>query len=98
AGPQSGPAARLASRIAVAETGRQLPGGGQVLFPGRRLVALYGHPGTPGLGVLGQQGLTASIARARQLAAAYQPLSAVPGIPACELIATVAEASPGPDG
>jgi hypothetical protein len=70
-----GPAARLASRVTVAETGRQLPGGGQVLFPGRRLVALYGHPGTPGLGVLGQQDLTASIARARQLAAAYQPLS-----------------------
>jgi hypothetical protein len=69
-----------------------------VLFPGRRLVALYGHPGTPGLGVLGQQDLTASIARARQLAAAYQPLSGVPVIPAFEIIATVAEASPGPDG
>jgi hypothetical protein len=93
-----GPAARLASRVTVTETGRQLPGGGQVLFPGRRLVALYGHPGTPGLGVLGQQDLTASIARARQLAAAYQPLSGVPVIPAFEIIATVAEASPGPDG
>jgi hypothetical protein len=93
-----GPAARLASRVTVAETGRELPGGGQVLFPGRRLVALYGHPGTPGLGVLGQQDLTASIGRARQLAAAYQPLSGVPVIPAFEIIATVAEASPGPDG
>lgn len=97
-GTAFGPVARLASRLAVAETGRQLPGGGQVLFPGRRLVALYGHPGTPGLGVLGQQDLAAGIARARTTAAAYQPLSTVPVVPAFEIIATVAEASPGPDG
>jgi hypothetical protein len=97
-GTEFGPASRLVSRVAVAMTGRQLPGGGQVLFPGRRLVALYGHPGTPGLGVLGQQDLTASVARAEQMAAAYQPLSRVPVVPAFEIIATVAEASPGPDG
>jgi hypothetical protein len=97
-GAQFGPVARLASRVAVAEAGRQLPGGGQVLFPGHRLVALYGHPGTPGLGVLGQQGLAASIARAKQMAADYQPLSRVPVVPAFEIIASVAEASPGPDG
>jgi hypothetical protein len=97
-GAQFGTAARLASRVAVAETGRQLPGGGQVMFPGRRLVALYGHPGTPGLGVLGQQDLAASIARARRMAVAYRPLSRVPVVPAFEIIASVAEASPGPDG
>jgi hypothetical protein len=94
-----GRAGLLAPRLAVAETGTQLPGGGgQVLFPGRRLVALYGHPGTPSLGALGQQGLRASIQRARALAAAYRPLSVVPVVPAFEIIATVAEASPGPDG
>jgi len=93
-----GSAARLASRIAVAQTGVQLPGGGQVLFPGRLLVALYGHPGAPGLGVLGQQGLQASIARARQVAAAYRPLTSARVIPAFEIIATVAQAHPGPDG
>jgi hypothetical protein len=97
-GAQFGPATRLASRVAVAQTGRQLPGGGQVLFPGRRLVALYGHPGTYGLGVLGHQDLAASITRARQLAAAYRPLSRVPVVPAFEIIASVAEGSPGPDG
>jgi hypothetical protein len=84
--------------IAVAQTGVQLPGGGQVLFPGHLLVALYGHPGTPGLGALGQQGLQASIARARKNAAAYRALTSVPVVPAFEIIATVAEASPGPDG
>jgi len=97
-GTEFGTAVRLGSRVAVAMTGRQLPGGGQVLFPGHRLVALYGHPGTPGLGVLGQQDLTASVARAEQMAAAYQPLSRVPVVPAFEIIATVAEASQGPDG
>jgi hypothetical protein len=93
-----GPARRLAARVAVAATGIQLPGGGQVVFPRRRLVALYGHPGVPSLGVLGGQDLPASIALARQLARAYRPLSKVPVIPAFEIIATVAQASPGPDG
>jgi hypothetical protein len=93
-----GPAARLASRIAVARTGVQLPGGGQVLFPSHLLVALYGHPGTPALGVLGQQGLQASIARAKKVAAQYRSLSRVRVIPAFEIIATVAEAHPGSDG
>jgi hypothetical protein len=93
-----GPAGLLASRIAVAETGVQLPGGGQVLFPGRLLVALYGHPGAPGLGALGQQGLQASITRARNAAAPYRALSRVPVIPAFEIIATVAQAHPGTDG
>ena len=93
-----GPAGLLASRIAVAETGVQLPGGGQVLFPGRLLVALYGHPGAPALGALGQQGLQASITRARHAAAAYRALSRVAVIPAFEIIATVAQAHPGRDG
>jgi hypothetical protein len=93
-----GPPGQLAPRVAVAETGAQLPGGGQVLFPWHRLVALYGHPGTPSLGALGEQGLRASIERARRLAAAYRPLSTVPVMPAFEIIATVAEAGPGPDG
>lgn len=93
-----GPASRLTARVAVAESGRQLPGGGQVMFPGRRLVALYGHPGAPTLGVLGEQDLTASIARAREVAAQYRPLSKVPVVPTFEIIATVAQASPGYDG
>jgi len=93
-----GPAARLASRVAVAATGTQLPGGGQLVFPGHRLVALYGNPAAPSLGVLGHQDLAASIARARQTAAQYRKLSKVPVVPAFEIIATVAQASAGPDG
>src|SRR5699024_7342252 len=55
-GPGFGNADTLAARVATASTGAQLPGGGQVMFPGRTLVALYGHPGTAVLGVLGAQG------------------------------------------
>jgi hypothetical protein len=88
----------LSYRVAVAETGVQLPGGGQVLFPMRKLVALYGNPTTPALGALGQQGLTASIARAKAVAAQYRALTRVPVIPAFEIIATVAQGSPGPSG
>jgi len=97
-GGRFGPVPRLAARLAVAETGVQLPGGGQVLFPEHRLVALYGYPGTPGLGALGEQGLAASIARVRRLAAPYRPLSKVPVVPAFEILATVAQDSPGPQG
>jgi hypothetical protein len=85
-------------KLAAAETGVQLPGGGQTLFPGRMLVALYGHPGTAGLGVLGEQGIEASIDRARAHAAAYQHLVGVPVVPAFEIIATVASSAAGPDG
>src|SRR5215469_11618568 len=90
-----GSASLLGARLAVAETGVQLPGGGQVLFPARRIVALYGTPGTPVLGVLGHQGLTASIVRAKATAAQYSRLAKVAVIPAFEIIATVAQASPG---
>ena len=93
-----GPPAQLASRVAVAETGVPLPGGGQVLFPGRLLVALYGHPGAPALGALGQQDLQATIARVTKVAAQYRGLSKVPVIPAFEIIATVAQAHAGADG
>jgi len=93
-----GSVALLTARLAVAETGRQLPGGGQVMFPGRRLIALYGNPEAPSLGVLGHQDLPASIARAKEMAAEYRPLSTVPVVPAFEIIASVAEGSPGPDG
>jgi CTP:molybdopterin cytidylyltransferase MocA len=93
-----GTASSLGAKVAVAETGVQLPAGGQVLFPGHRLVAMYGHPGTPGLGALGEQGLAASITRVRDLAAPYRALSRVPVVPAFEIIATVAQGSAGPNG
>ncbi len=74
-----------------------LPGGGWRLLPGRRLVALYGSPLTPSLGVLGEQGPEESVARLRPLVEAYGA-DGTPTIPAFDLIATVADARPGRDG
>ncbi|HZB19280.1 MAG TPA: hypothetical protein VE463_05530 [Blastococcus sp.] len=85
-------------KLATAATGTQLPGGGQLLFPGRMLVALYGHPGTGALGVMGEQPLDAAIERARAHAAPYEPLVDTTVVPAFEIIATVASSSAGDDG
>ncbi|MGY1702674.1 hypothetical protein [Geodermatophilus sp. SYSU D00766] len=82
-------------KLATAATGTQLPGGGQLLFPEHFMVALYGHPGTASLGVLGEQDVQASIQRARDHAAPYEAL--VPDatvVPSFEIIATVASAFP----
>lgn len=93
-----GPASRFATRVATATTGVQLPGGGQVMFPGRTLVALYGHPSTKSLGVLGEQSLPAAITRAKKIAKLYRPYVNGPIVPTFEIIATVATGSPGSDG
>jgi putative cell wall-binding protein len=92
-----GSTSQLNSRLAVVMTGVQLPGGGQDIVPMHRIVALYGRPGVPSLGALGAQGLSASIARTRQLAAPYRALSKAPVVPTFEIIASVATSAPGPD-
>lgn len=93
-----GSAKEFAALAATAATGPELPGGGQIVFPDRRMVALYGTPGTGALGLLGEQGIDASIDRARKLAASYEPYSKQPVQPAFEIIATIAAARPGKDG
>ena len=100
-----GPADRLAERVAAARTGVTLPGGGQLVFPpadgeggGKRYVALYGSPGKPSLGVLGEQDVPATVARAAQTAEPYRALTPDTVVPAVEIIATVASAGDGPDG
>ena len=97
-GHDLGPADRFSDRVRTAANAPELPGGGLVLFPYRRMVALYGHPGTPALGVLGEQDATASVRRVDELVSEYQPLSDAPVVPAWEIIATVAAASAGGDG
>jgi hypothetical protein len=98
AGSGFGSSSLLASRLSVVRTGVQLPGGGQVIVPMHRIVALYGHPGTAALGALGAQGVDASVTRAERAAAPYRALSNTPVVPAFEIIATVATATPGAAG
>lgn len=77
---------------------QELPQGGRELFPKYELVALYGSPNMPALGALGDQPLDATIARAQQLAASYQPLTPATVLPTLEIIATTASASPTDNG
>ena len=76
----------------------ELPGGGHLLFPGRRLVAIYGHPGDGNLGVLGEQPVDAAVQRARAIAAGYIGVSPELVVPTFEIITTVASAEAGADG
>lgn len=73
----------------------ELPGGGRTLFPSRRIVALYGRPGSSGMGALGAQGPAASAQRVKKLANKYSRLSRTPVMPAFELIATMGTSEPG---
>lgn len=84
--------------VAAAKTGFQWAAGGQSLFPANRFVALYGTPGVPSLGVLGEQGLPQTIVRAEQVAAPYEALSNRKVTPMLEILATVAAGSAGADG
>ena len=80
--------------------GYQIPGGGLLMFePGfdRRMVAIYGHPSTSGLGVLGEQGPDGGVERLRTIANDYDTDGSVV-LPTFEIIATVASASAGGDG
>jgi len=75
----------------------ELPGGGRVIFPDHRVVAYYGAPQSPILGVLGE-GSPDEIARRLLDQAAKYERRGRPVIPAFELIASLATASPGVDG
>ncbi len=84
--------------VRAAEGGFQLRNGGQRPFDGHRYVALYGAPGAPALGVLGEQGPEATVRRAEQVAKPYRAESDELVTPAMEVIATVAAGDAGADG
>lgn len=76
----------------------ELPGGGGLVFPGRRMIALYGHPYGPELGVMGEQSPDKAAALAQEYASSYEPFADEPIVPAFEIIVTVASEFPGEDG
>ena len=87
-------------QLEVLLNGVELPGGGFVLFDPsqpRRMVAMYGHPQTSSLGVLGEQGRDRSVERLRSIAAGYDA-DGYTVLPTFEIIATVAAGSAGFDG
>ena len=84
-------------QLSVLANGQQLPGGGYVLFPSRRIVAMYGHTNTNALGVLGEQGPAEGVERASSIAQGYDA-DGIPVITAFEIIATLASEAAGDDG
>lgn len=84
-------------QLAVVRRNLEIPGGGQLLFPDRRIVALYGSPGFPALGVLGEQDAAGAVDRVTEVAAGYEA-DGIPVLHGFEIIATVASAGPGEDG
>ncbi len=75
----------------------ELPRGGRELLPRHRIVAYYGAPQDPELGVLGTAPLNVTARRLETRAREFsQP--GRPALPAFELIATLAQSAPGNDG
>ena len=69
------------------------------LLPDYRILAFYGHPHTPDLGILGQYSKQDLLALLREEAAAYERADPdTPVMPAFEMIASVAQGDPGEDG
>lgn len=69
------------------------------LLDGRRLIAYYGTPLGPGLGILGRQGITRTLALLMEQTRVYRNLDpAVETIPAFHMVTTIADDFPGPDG
>lgn len=90
------PPARPAARPAAPQPAR-LPHGGTQVFDGRMLVAYYGTAGTGVLGVLGETGPDEAMKRLTQAAAPFAR-GDKKAQPVFELIVSVADAYPGPDG
>ena len=87
-------------QLDAVRAGHEIPGGGLLMFGediNRRLVAMYGHPSTSRLGVLGEQNPEESVARIIDIAAGYGADGALV-LPTFEIIATVASAAAGRDG
>jgi hypothetical protein len=90
-------AAGGATADAAEDEPAELPRGGRRIFPDFRVVAFYGAPQDPELGVLGIGSPRQAARKLERQAKPYARRSR-PVLPAMELIASVAAAHPGDDG
>lgn len=97
-GTSSKPAAPSSRSASPRPTRRrpELPRGGRQIFPEHRLVGYCGLPGAAALGRLGTGDLDDRVSEIERRGRAYADGRTV--LPVLELLAVVANASPGPDG
>ena len=75
------------------------PKGSTAWLPTHRIVAYYGNPLTAGMGVLGAYPPATLVAHLKAQALAYaQAAPKIPVVPALDMVATVAQGSPGAGG
>ncbi|MFC5676606.1 hypothetical protein [Aeromicrobium endophyticum] len=91
------PFAEVSYPLEAVRKGLKQPSGGYLALGDRLYTAMYGHPGAPQLGVLGEQGVRASVRRVERLARKYRRVTDRTVVPTFEIIATVASSSPGKD-
>ncbi|WKD59410.1 hypothetical protein [Corynebacterium caspium] len=98
-GSAFGTAEHLIQAITLSEnTEKEINGGGQLVFPGRRMIALYGHPSGPALGLLGSMPPAAAVEYTKEIISQFSPLETEQTLmPAFEIITTVAASQPGPE-
>jgi len=75
----------------------ELPRGGRLVLPQHRVVAYYGAPQDPELGVLGETSPEEAARKLDEMAGKYASPGR-PALPALELISTLAHSAPGDDG
>lgn len=91
--------AQFSGQVAVTRYAAEFPGGGVAPFPARRMIALYGHPETPALGMMGEQPPAQAVERLNRLVAEYRELLPDDNVMgAFEIIGTVASAAAGEQG
>ena len=94
-----GTSEQFAAQVEVTRTAQELPGGGIAPFPGRMMIAFYGHPSGSALGMLGEQPPAEAVTRLKKIVDQYQELlHDQKVIGSFEIITTVASASAGEDG
>lgn len=87
-----------AVELAKDESIQELPGGGTLLFANRHIIATYGHPGVAPLGVMGEDDPAGAVKRVNGYVEEYKKHVDGDVIPGFEIIASVAQADPGPRG
>jgi len=92
-GPIASPVVPTATSVAVVNVPET------ALLPDYRIVAFYGHPHTPDLGILGQYNKDDLLDQLTEEIGGYERADPNrPIMPAFEMIASVAQSDPGPDG